>query len=198
MTVTITWNFMDLYDKNKYVRGLYHWIWYLGFNKRIIFWAGLGGAKIWLIQVTYTMTMTWYSSSTCTYYVWYEITCSIATDEHGSLWWWNIFVRGLYHWIWYLEFNKRIIFWAGLGRAKIQLVEVTYMVIMTWYSITYLLWYEITWISMIKIYLLEVYITEFDILNSIKEQFSGLALVGQRYDLLRSYTYIYCDYDLVK
>ena len=38
---------------------------------------------------------------------------------------------------------------------------------------------------MIKIYLLEVYITKFDILNSIKEQFSGLALVGQRYDLLK-------------
>ena len=33
--------------------------------------------------------------------------------------------------------------------------------------------------------MLEVYITEFDILNSIKEQVSGLALVGQRYDLLK-------------
>ena len=36
----------------------------------------------------------------------------------------------------------------------------------------------ITWISMIKINMLEVYTTEFDILNSVKEQFSGLALVG--------------------
>ena len=35
-------------------------------------------------------------------------------------------------------------------------------------------------ISMIKPNMLEAYTTEFDILNSIKEQFSGLALVGQR------------------
>ena len=63
-----------------------------------------------------------------------------------------------------MDLINRIIFWAGLGRAKIRLVEVTYIVIMTWYSRTYF-----TWISMIKIYLLEVYITEFDILNSIKE-----------------------------
>ena len=51
----------------------------------------------------------------------------------------------------------------------------------------------ITWISMIKINMLEVYTTEFDILNSINEQFSGLALVRQRYNLLKLHIH---DYDM--
>ena len=46
---------------------------------------------------------------------------------------------------------------------------------------------EVTWISMIKTNMLEVYTTEFDTLDPIKEQFSGLALVEQRYNLLKSY-----------
>ena len=49
---------------------------------------------------------------------------------------------------------------------------------------------------MIKTNMLKVYTTEFDTLDLIKEQFSGLALVEQGYDLLKSY--IFCDYGLVK
>ena len=93
---------MNLYDKNKYVRGLYHWIWYIRFNKTIIFWAGLGSVKIWLGIVVLTM-------------IW----------DYMDLYDKNKYVRGLHHWIWYPEFNKRIIFWAGLGGVKIWLVEVT-------------------------------------------------------------------------
>ena len=46
--------------------------------------------------------------------------------------------------------------------------------------------------------MLEIYTTEFDILNTIKEQFFGLALVGQRYDLLKLHILVMTMYDLVK
>ena len=103
---------MDIYDKSIFVRGLYHWIWYLEYNKSTIFWASLGGTKILLVEVVYIL------------WLWLSKVVLTITWNFMDLYDKNKYVRGLYHWIWYLEFNKRIIFWAGLGGAKIWLVEV--------------------------------------------------------------------------
>ena len=61
----IIWDYMDLYDKNIFDRGLYHGIWFLESNKRIIFSANLRGAKIWLVEVAHTrgihkLSFPWY------------------------------------------------------------------------------------------------------------------------------------------